>query len=199
MILKPLTKQSDARSLTLSIGARKGSYAGMDPDRVVRIRLEGVFAPVSVKADGVDIPYSRFAQKEAEAGKCVWGYDGAELAAFIYLAKAPADKAVGIEVQYDDYAAGHEDLLRGKKAMMKRMMALTPESKLVYAAKEDPYAALPKPIMHLAQCSSFILEDCFNAGKYLEQIDIEELNREIDALNLTPDFKTKLKAQIRVY
>ena len=194
-----VTKQSDARSLTLSIGARKGSYAGMDPDRVVRIRLEGVFAPVSVKADGVDIPYSRFAQKEAEAGKCVWGYDGAELAAFIYLAKAPADKAVGIEVQYDDYAAGHEDLLRGKKAMMKRMMALTPESKLVYAAKEDPYAALPKPIMHLAQCSSFILEDCFNAGKYLEQIDIEELNREIDALNLTPDFKTKLKAQIRVY
>ena len=30
-------------------------------------------------------------------------------------------------------------------------------------------------------------------------INVDELDREIDALNLTPDFKTKLKAQIRVY
>ena len=52
--------------------------------------------------------------------------------------------------------------------------------------------------MHLAQCSSLILEDCFHAAGYLEKIDIAELDREIDALKLTEEFKTKLKAQIRI-
>lgn len=194
-----VSKSSDARALTLTVGARKGSYLDMDPDRKLRVILEGVFAPARITVDGADVPYSRFAAREAAEGKSVWGYDGTELAVVLYLAEASADKEVRVEVLYDDYAATHEDLLRGKKGMIKRMMTLTPESKLVFAATEDPWKTLPQPIMHLAQCSSFILEDCFHAGSYLEKIDVDELDREIDALKLTDAFKTKLKAQIRIY
>ena len=194
-----MAKESDAAALKLTVGAREGSYLGIDTKRTLRVVLEGVFAPVSVRVNGAEVPYSRFAGKEAKEGKSVWGYDGKELAAVIYLAEADAAQAVTLEATYDDYAATHESLLRGKKAMIKRMMILTPESKMVFAATEDPWKTLPQPIMHLAQCSSFILEDCFHAGKYLEMINVDELDREIDAQNLTPDFKTKLKAQIRVY
>ncbi|MDD5819560.1 MAG: glycoside hydrolase family 31 protein [Bacteroidales bacterium] len=62
-----VSKESSARSLSLTVEPRSGSYRGMDPNRTVRIVLESVPAPISVKLGNLEIPYSRFAQAQAQA------------------------------------------------------------------------------------------------------------------------------------
>ncbi|MCM1501064.1 MAG: DUF5110 domain-containing protein [Bacteroidales bacterium] len=178
-------KSSADGNFTMKISARKGSYNGMPAGRKVRIVLDGILPPSCVKVNGKEIPWSRFA-KDGE-----WKYDGKELAATILLPEMPADKDIAIECTMDSPSD-----IYGKKGLLKRMAAITPEAKMVFGGKVDSYIMLPIPFLKVAQCSSFITEDPANTGKYLSEIDQEAVNAAFAEYGTLPeDFKLKIKAQ----
>lgn len=181
-----VTKTSSTGRLGMKISAREGSYRGIQAGRKVRIVLDGILPPSSIKVNGKEIPYSRFA-KDGE-----WKYDGFELAATIYLPEMPADKEIEIECELDSTGKG----ISGKKGLLKRMAAITPETKMVFGSKVDSYIILPIPFLKVAQCPSFITEDPKNAGKYLEDIDLDAMNAAFAEYGSLPEeFKLKIKAQ----
>lgn len=194
-------KESDASHVKVTVCGREGSYAGADPNRTLEIVLAGVFAPEKVYVNGVEVPYSRFVEHNVETGlkEAEWGYAGADLTATVYLPEKSAAEEVVVECVFSDYAASHRELLDGKKALMHRMMDITPEVKLVFGKYVDAYIMLPDSFLALAQCSSFINENPQDAGKYLEAIDVKRMTDEFDAMeNIPANFKTKLKALCEV-
>ena len=188
-----VTKKMEGRSLSVTVAPREGHYMGQPVFRNVQIVLEGMYAPEKVVINGMEVPYSRFAEKDAAEGKICWGYSGRDLAATVYAGNLPAELAIELSCTLPD---ADPALLAGKKALIRRMMAMTPEAKYEYASNYDPYTTLPMPIMHLAQCSSFILEEPAREAEFLGNIDIEKLTAEIDSLPLGENFKAKVKAQM---
>lgn len=194
-----VSKVSDASGVRITVAPRQGNYRGMGDDRRIQVVLAGVFAPEKVTVNGVEVPYSRFAAHDSEvSGKnAVWTYVGSELSAVIYLPETPASETLTVECSFDGYSASHRDLLNGKKGLMRRMMDMTPEAKLVFGKYVDAYMMLPDPFLALAQCASFITEDPRNAGKYLERIDIQALLDNLESFeNIPADFLAKVKAQV---
>ena len=190
-------KISDPSSLRLTVEPRTGDFKGALPTRLVRIRLEGVFAPARVKVNGEELSYSRFAKKEAAAGKAVWGYEGSELAAVIYLAESAVGETLNIECNYNENYAAHRALLYGKKGLIKRMMNMTPEAKLVFEKFAHDYQ-LPSSFLNIAQCGSYITEDPANALNYLGQIDVNAFIEEFNAIKEMPQsFKDKAYSQTK--
>lgn len=196
-----VTKESDAYSVKVTVAARKGTYKGIDPDRRLQFIFAGVFAPENVYVNGKEIPYSRFAAHDAEVSvdEAEWGYNGADLSAVVYLPESEASEAVTVECRFSEYSASHRELLNGKKALMHRMMAITPEAKLVFGKNVDAFMMLPESFLALAQCSSFVSEDPRNTGKYLETIDVKALIDELASFEKLPaGFVTKIGAQLDV-
>lgn len=196
-----VTKVSDASSLRLTIAPRQGNYRGIAPEHRVQVVLAGVFAPEKVTVNGVEVPYSRFAAHDAEvSGKdAVWGYEGADLSAVIFLPETLASEELVIECSFNEYSASHRDLLNGKKGLMHRMMDITPETKLIFGKYVDAYMMLPDPFLALAQCASFINEDPQNVGEYFEKIDTAALIADFaNYENIPADFVAKVKAQVGV-
>lgn len=194
-----VSKEADASHVKVTVAARKGTYNGIDNSRRLQFVFAGVFAPEKVLVNGKEVAYSRFAGHDYETcGKtAVWGYNGADLSATVYLPETSADEEITVECRFNDYAASHRELLNGKKALMHRMMALTPEAKLAFGKTVDPYMMLPDSFLALAQCASFINEDPQNTGKYLENIDKAALVKELDSFEKLPaEFTAKVKAQI---
>lgn len=194
-------KTADASHVKVVVSPREGSYCGMSPNRKLQFVFASVFAPEKVFVNGAEIPYSRFAAHNAEVSgsDTEWGYDGADLSVTVYTPETSADVEMVVECVFSDYAASHRELLSGKKGLMHRMMAITPEAKLVFGKYVDAYMMLPDSFLALAQCSSFINEDPKDAGKYLEAIDVEALAREFGAIEKLPaEFTAKIKAQVNV-
>ena len=194
-------KTADASHVKVVVSPREGSYCGMSPNRKLQFVFASVFAPEKVFVNGAEIPYSRFAAHNAEVSgsDTEWGYDGADLSVTVYTPETSADVEMVVECVFSDYAASHRELLSGKKGLMRRMMALTPEAKLVFGKYVDAYMMLPDSFLALAQCSSFINEDPKDAGKYLEAIDVDALAREFGAIEKLPaEFTAKIKAQVNV-
>ena len=192
-----LSKVSDASFTRVTVAPRKGTYSGIDPNRQLQFAIAGVFAPESVTVNGIEIPYSRFAENDYRTGCTVpeWSYDGTNLTVMVYLPEKSAAEEVVVECRYNEYAQTHRELLSGKKGLMHRMMDLTPEVKIVFAQYVDSYMMLPDSFLALAQCSSFIREDPKNAGKYLEEINPENLIDDLSKYESIPDdFIAKLKA-----
>ena len=199
--LTEVTKVSDSSSVRITAGARKGTYRGIDPNRRLQFIFAGVFAPEKVYVNGIEIPYSRFAAHSAgsDGTGAVWGYNGADLSATVYLPESSASEPVTVECTFSPYAASHRNLLDGKKALMHRMMDIAPETKLVFAKHVDAYKMLPDSFLALAQCSSFISEDPQNAGKYLGEIDTSALVNELRFIeNLPAEFVVRIEAQLNV-
>jgi len=183
-----ISKSSTADRLTLTVSPREGSYNGIAPERKVRIILDGILPPKCVKVNGMKMPMSRF----AEDGE--WKYDGKELAATIFLPSMPAGKEIVVECSLDNRGQVY-----GKKGLLKRMAAITPETKLVFGSKVDSYMMLPVPFLKIAQCSSFITEDPENTLKYLNEMDVDSLNGAFAGYETVPeDFKNKIKAQTMI-
>lgn len=196
-----VAKESDASSVKVTVAARKGAFKGIDPDRRLQFIFAGVLAPEKVYVNGREIPYSRFAAHNAEMNgtEAEWGYNGADLSAVVYLPESKASEEVTVECRFSEYSASHRTLLNGKKALMHRMMAITPEAKLVFGKNVDAFMMLPESFLALAQCSSFINEDPRNTGKYLEAIDVDALIDDLASYEKLPvGFVTKIKAQINV-
>ena len=190
--LTTIRKSSDARSLRLQVGAREGRYAGMAPDRRVRVVLEGIFCPKAVRVNGTELAYSRFAAHE-QAG---WGYDGNTLAATLYLPASAAGTALDIEVEYGD---GDVAVLSGKKGLIGRALELIPEVKYMFATYVSD-RQLPKPFLNVAQCGSFITEFPAQAEDYLQAATPDETVTLMESYAKMPaPFKAKVKAQLTCF
>ena len=171
-------KTSDALSSRVRVAPRKGSFKGMDPNRRIRVVFEGVYAPLEVKVNGEKVHYERFAsEKAASSDALCWGYDGTSLALTIFVPTKDASEEIVVECSYPD---ADRNLLRGKKGLLGRMKAITPETKLVYTEFIDKRQMLPRPFLKVAQCASFITEDPAGAEKYLREIDCGAM---VDAFN----------------
>lgn len=190
-------KTSDALSSRMRVAPRQGSYKGIDKDRRVRVVYEGVYAPVSVRVNGEEVPYERFAfEKAASSDALCWGYDGTSLAVTIYVPAKDAAEEIVVECSYPD---ADRNLLRGKKGLLGRMKAITPETKLVYTEFIDKRQMLPVPFLKVAQCASFITEDPSGAEKYLREIDCESMVDAFDGLVKIPRwFVKKVREQAGV-
>ena len=171
-----IEKSSSAQECRVHIGAREGSYEGMDPLRKPSIILEGVPCPASVKVNGVDAAYARF--PEDQKGKASWNYVGKDLAIVVSLPEGPATEEITVEVKYP---ATDVELLRGKKGVMHRMMAMTPVFKEVFGNTVDPWRMLPDSFLNLAQCASYIDADPAGFEARLRSLDADALYREFTA------------------
>ena len=143
--------------------------------------------------NGVELKYSRYAQYEQNNGIAVWGYDGFNMQVKIYLPESSADEAVEIVCTYSD---PDKMYITGKKGLVKRISAMTPEAKLKFAELKIADFQIPSEFMLVAQCGSFINEDLYNAAGYLDALNVEAMISNINSWEkLSPDFKTKVSAQ----
>ncbi|MBQ9309935.1 MAG: DUF5110 domain-containing protein [Bacteroidales bacterium] len=188
-----ITREAGPDGIKVRVAAREGTYKGISPTRKVRIVLEGVTAPASVIVNGRSVAYSRFASKEAEAGKECWGYDGQALEATIYLKESSASDEITVEC---DSRFAFTD---GQKGLLGRMRRITPEAKLVFGASVNHVLQLTDELLRYAGTASFITEDPGNASRYLEELSPEALNKDLGQFNLPDTFIKKLNAQISVW
>ena len=121
------------------------------------------------------------------------GYDGAELAVTIYLAEAPASGT--LEVSCDSRFAFTE----GQKAVLKRMRAITPEAKVVFAAAVSNHLQLTPELLRYAGTASYITEDPAGAEKYLKELSPESLQKDLSEYKLPEEFSKKLMAQLAIW
>ena len=124
----------------------------------------------------------------------MWGYNGNQLQTTIWLAMAPADQELEIVCSFA--GAAYAELLNGKKGLINRVMTMTPEAKLKFAALKIKDFQLPSEFMTIAQCGSYITERPHEAARHLETMDVKAM---IDNINswekLSPEFKAKVAAQ----
>ena len=157
-----VSKESSASACRLTVAARQGSYAGMDPLRRVEIVLEGVLVPSSVTLNGA---------------AASWEYDGKDLAVVVSAPEMPASQQIVVEVKY---GSGDVALLRGKKGVIRRMMDFTPEFKDIYNTTVDSYSLLCRPFLVVAQCASRIEADPSRLDDCLRSIDIDAIASELE-------------------
>lgn len=185
-----ISKDSDASSLRLTVAGRKGTFSGISSSRTVSLLLPGIYAPERILVNGAEIPYSRFAE-----GECFWTYSGADLTATVFLGARPAEESVNVEVIY---SKGDTALLNGRKGLIRRFMALTPDAKLESAQSTHKSVQLSGTFLDCAQCGSYITEDPAGAEKYLKAFDTKERSESLDTLPWRAEFKEKLKAQLHL-
>ena len=82
-----------------------------------------------------------------------------------------------MEVSYGQF---DRELLRGKKGVIRRMMAFTPEFKDVFNTSVDSYKLLSRPFLVAAQCGSRIEADPARLAELLESIDFEAIKKDIE-------------------
>lgn len=189
-----ITKVTADNQVTVRVAPRKGSFAGMLPERKVSVVLDGFYAPSKVTVNGVEVPYARFAAYEQEDGKQVWGYDGSQLQTNIWIENTAADKELEVVISYD----GCDSIVipSGTKGLINRFTLIAPETKLNFFALKIRDFQLPAEFMSVAQCGSYITEKPYEAQKFIQAMDTKAM---IDNINsweqLDKDFKVKIAAQ----
>ncbi|MBQ9712598.1 MAG: DUF5110 domain-containing protein [Bacteroidales bacterium] len=189
-----IAKSSTEDSMSITIGGREGTFEDAPTDRTLRIVIESVLPPTEVIVNGKHIRYSRFPSEEM--GSSVWTYDGENLNAVIYLSEEKVWDRTGIDLFWDGEARPAE--IEGKRGLIKRMMALTPEVKYNLATKARG-KAIPKVFLDIAQCGSYLTEDPAGAIDHLLEMDVDGLNTKFSSFEgLEEDFLRKVKAQTDV-
>ena len=192
-----IVKMTTDNQVIVKVLPRNGSFKGMLDDRRVSVVLDGFFAPSKVTVNGEEVPYSRFASYDHNQQCQMWGYNGNQLQTTIWLAQAPADQELEIVCSFDGTA--YTELLNGKKGLINRIMTMTPEAKLKFAALKIKDFQLPTEFMTIAQCGSYITERPREASEHLGAMDV---NAMIDNVNswekLSAEFKAKVTAQTRL-
>ena len=191
-----VSKKAENGKTTVTVAPRSGSFKGMLPERKVTVVLEATVAPVKVLVNGTEVPYSRYAAYDRKDGKPVWGYDGYELQTKIYLPETSAAEALEVVCLYNE---GEDNMIvSGQKGVVKRVMTMTPEAKLRFSALKIKNFQLPTEFLNVAQFGSYVNEDPFNAGRYLESLDVPAMIANIESWeNLSADFKAKAAAQTK--
>ena len=84
----------------------------------------------------------------------------------------------------------------GKKGLIRRMMALTPETKLMMELYVMAWMQLPSEFLDVAQCGSYITESPEKAAEFVRSIDVESMNARFAGYEKLPDsFRLKVTAQ----
>lgn len=191
-----VTKNTTDKAVVVNVAPRKGKFAGMLPTRKVSLVLDGFLAPAKVTVNGIEIPYSRFAKQDAKEGKQVWGYDGKTLQTTITLSESSCYEGLVIECSYEKTSTS--PVLNGKKGLARRVMALAPEAKILFATFNRRDYQLPSELLDVVSCSSRITEEPYKAEEYLEKMDIKAM---VDNMNswekLSGNFKRKVTEQMK--
>ena len=187
-----VSKRCVENSIRVVISAREGGYKVAAEKRKYTLRFPAQMPPVSVKVNGVEYDYSRYA-KDGQ-----WTYDGYSLSPIIYTDLCDCNKDCIVEISFDAQLQKHQPRLYGKQGIFNRCVVLTPEFKESYAKSYDPYPLLPDEYMNVSQTPNFIME---YPERIVEWIDRFEHNFEIcipsleQSGNVDPAFITKLKRQ----
>ncbi len=192
-----IARSGNADSLTVEVMPRTGEFEGMLPSRKVSVLLDGFNAPEKVYVNGVEVPYSRFAKSDAgkDGAGPVWGYDGNSLTATVYLPSLPADEKLTVKCLF---RSGEPQYLDGAKGLIKRMMALTPETKLMMELYVMAWMQLPTEFLDIAQCGSYITEAPEKAAEFVQGIDVDAMNARFAGYEKLPDsFREKVFAQTK--
>jgi len=104
------------QSLEVTVAAPDGTYPGQSTSRALTVRIPGVLPPVSVTADGGDVPY------RADGSAPGWRWDGTALAVEVRLPSAPVASGREVRVTFPE-ASADAALLDGTAGTLKRVRA----------------------------------------------------------------------------
>ena len=189
-----VNKKTEGNTVCITIAAREGTYDGASDARCYELRLPALFPPKTVKVDGNELTYSRFAAADT------WTYDAYTLAPVVYLSARRCTAEVEVELLFDDIAMSRQPELYGLGGVFRRCMDLTAEYKFEQG-KKDAYLMLPVEYLKVSQCPNFILEDPSGISEYLENyvVNKAEFLKSLDAMELIgEDFKARLRAQLEI-
>ena len=187
-------KKTEGNVVKICVAAREGTYAGALESRAFELRLPAMYPPVSVKVNGEEVSYMRFAE-----GTC-WTYDAYTLAPVIYVAQQSCASDLEVELVFDEYAMTDQKQLYGLSGVFKRAVALTGEFKFEQG-KSDSYLMLPVEYLKVAQCPNFILEDPFKIAEFIEEYNANKsaFYEMVEQMTMIGDeFKEKLKSQMTI-
>ena len=187
-------KKTEGNVVKICVAAREGTYAGALESRAFELRLPAMYPPVSVKVNGEEVSYMRFAE-----GTC-WTYDAYTLAPVIYVAQQSCASDLDVELVFDEYAMADQKQLYGLSGVFKRAVALTGEFKFEQG-KSDSYLMLPVEYLKVAQCPNFILEDPFKIAEFIEEYKANKsaFYEMVEQMTMIGDeFKEKLKSQMTI-
>ena len=187
-------KKTEGNVVNICVAAREGTYAGALESRAFELRLPAMYPPVSVKVNGEEVSYMRFAE-----GTC-WTYDAYTLAPVIYVAQQSCASDLEVELVFDEYAMTDQKQLYGLSGVFKRAVALTGEFKFEQG-KSDSYLMLPVEYLKVAQCPNFILEDPFKIAEFIEEYKANKsaFYEMVEQMTMIGDeFKEKLKSQMTI-
>ncbi len=190
----PIYKRTDGNTVSILIGARDGNYGGAPESRSYELRFPAMFPPISVKADGVELPYSRF------GGKDCWTYDAYSLSPVIHISGKDCSEAISVEMDFDDRSMERQPELYGLRGVFRRCVDLTVEFKFEQG-KKDGYLMLPVEYLKVSQCPNFILENPAGIMSYLDSyiVNKELLYEKIDSMSLIGEnFKQRLRSQLSI-
>jgi len=188
-----VTKRTEGNKVVITIAPREGSFEGATATTSYELRLPANYPPKSVRVDGRELKYSRY----AEAGE--WGYDGYTLAPYILVGEVDNAKGCTVEIEFAEGDLTAQDRLYGIQGIVNRCVALTAEFKEAFAKAYDPYPLLPDFYMNVSQAPNFIMEYPQDIHKSIENYNesLAESLIEIDKMDkLTPEFRARVKAQL---
>ncbi len=181
-----------AEGVTLRIGPRKGSYDGACGTRSWHLRFPMTAVPYSVKVNGKEIAYGRY------AGEGEWTYDGAALSPVVKLGNMPADSPLTVELCIRPEDMAREEELNGLAGLFARCNTLSEPFKMAQGMY-DRYKMLPQNYLDVSQCPNFITENPAGLFEYVDALrrSMSELDSFLDEYNLVDEsFKTVLRARL---
>ena len=158
-----ITKRTEGNKVVITIAPRKGEFEGATATTSYELRLPANYPPQSVRVDGKELKYSRY----AEAGE--WGYDGYTLAPYIVLGEIDNKKGCTVEVVFAEGDLAKQDKLFGMQGIVNRCITLTAEMKEAYGGYYDSLAMLPDFYLNISQAPNFITEFPHDIHKCVEE------------------------------
>ena len=191
-----VVKRTEGNKVIITIAPRQGSFEGMLPTSTYELRLPANYPPKSVRVDGKEFKYNRY----AEVGE--WGYDGYTLAPYILVGEVDCAKGCTVEIEFAEGDLAAQDKLYGMQGVANRCVPLTAEFKTVYATHYDAAPLLPDFYMNVSQAANYIMEYPQDIHKGVENYYkfYNECLVEIEKMEVVPvEFRERVKAQLSKY
>ena len=188
-----VSKRTEGNKVIITIAPRKGGFEGAVAKNIYELRLPANYPPKSVRVDGRELKYSRY----AEIGE--WGYDGYTLAPYILVGEVDNAKGCTVEIEFAEGDLAAQDRLYGIQGIVNRCVALTAEFKEAYAIHYDPYPLLPDFYMNVSQAPNFIMEAPQNIHENIENYhkSLAECLSEVGKMDkFSNEFRERVKAQL---
>lgn len=188
-----VSKRTEGNKVIISIAPRKGSFEGATAKNSYELRLPANFPPKSVRVDGREFKYGRY----AEVGE--WGYDGYSLTPYILVGEIDNSKGCTVEVEFAEADMAAQPKLYGIQGVVNRCVPLTAEFKEAYAIYHDPYPLLPDFYMNVSQAPNFINEAPAQIHESVNNYynSLKQCLAELDKMEKFPvEFRERVKAQL---